>query len=71
MMRVKMFDANDFRDFVNENIRDEEILEKVQMITNKNLEELIEPNVNRTEISKIMEQAFIKTIDDIRNLDDK
>ena len=70
-MRVKMFDANDFRDFVNENIRDEEILEKVQMITNKNLEELIEPNVNRTEISKIMEQAFIKTIDDIRNLDDK
>ena len=71
MMRVKMFDANDFRDFVNENIRDEEILEKVQMITNKNLEELIEPNVNRTEISKIMEQPFIKTIDDIRNLDDK
>ena len=70
-MRVKMFDANDFRYFVNENIRDEEILEKVQMITNKNLEELIEPNVNRTEISKIMEQAFIKTIDDIRNLDDK
>lgn len=71
MMRLKIFNANDFRDFVNKNIRDEEILEKVQMITNKHLEELIEPNVNRTEISKVIEQAFIKTIDDIRNLDDE
>ena len=70
-MRLKIFNANDFRDFVNKNIRDEEILEKVQMITNKHLEELIEPNVNRTEISKVIEQAFIKTIDDIRNLDDE
>lgn len=68
---MKMFNANDFRDFVNKNIRDENILEKVQMITNKHLEELIEPNINRTEISKVIEQAFIKTIDDIRNIDDE
>lgn len=66
---MDIFSANDFRAFVNENVTDEHIIEEVSTMTNKHLEEMIVPHINKDALSKVIAQAFRNTINEIHTQD--
>ena len=64
---MDIFGANDFRTFVNNNVTDEQLKEQVATMTNKHLEEVIIPHIDRKALNEVIVQAFYDTINEIEN----
>lgn len=62
---MEIFNANSFRTFVNENVEDQDIIDEVATLTNKHLEDIIIPHIDKESLSKIINQAFSSTVDNM------
>lgn len=57
-MMMEMFSANDFREFVDNHIEDEELRTQVSTMTNKQLEDLIEQHIDFDALSEVAARIF-------------
>lgn len=63
---MDIFNANDFREFVNNNVDDKDIVEEVATLTNKQLEEIIAVYIDKEALSQIARKTFQDTVDGIK-----
>lgn len=65
-MMMEMFSANDFREFVDNHIEDEELRTQVSTMTNKQLEDLIEQHIDVDTLSEIAAKIFTQVVKTIQ-----
>lgn len=63
---MDIFNANDFREFVNNNVDDQDIVEEVATLTNKHLEEIIAVYINKEALSQLARKTFQDTVDSMK-----
>jgi len=63
---MDIFNANDFREFVNNNVDDENIVKEVATLTNKHLEEIIAVYIDKEAISQLARKTFQDTVDSMK-----
>lgn len=63
---MDIFNANDFREFVNNNVDDQDIVEEVATLTNKHLEEIIAVYIDKEALSQLARKTFQDTVNGMK-----
>lgn len=63
---MDIFNANDFREFVNNNVDDQDIVEEVATLTNKHLEEIIAVYIDKEALSQLARKTFQNTVNGMK-----
>ena len=63
---MDIFNANDFREFVNNNVDDQDVVEEVATLTNKHLEEIIAVYIDKEALSELARKTFQDTVDSMK-----